>query len=374
MTQYWNPRDVIAYHCTKDLSQTQAKLWSFIYGFAESLVLKSAIQLDIPDIIHNHGKPMTLSNLASRIPSPNGAADHDRLFRIMRYLVHMNLFTKESIDGEDHYGLAPPAKYLVKGWEKSMVPSILCITDKDFMSPWYHLKEGLGNESTTAFEKALGINIWDYMSKNPKKNSIFNEAMACDTRLLMSALVSECKDMFEGIKSLVDVGGGTGTAVRHIAKAYPHINCSVYDLPHVAADSPTYPEVTRFEGDMFKFIPKADAILMKCILHDWADDECIKILKKCKEALPSNGGKVILVDIVLNALSEHPYTKIRMVSDLDMMLNCGGKERTEGEWKNLIYAAGFSRYNIRQVNAIESVIEISTDPKNTPNGARQISA
>ncbi|KAK9159734.1 hypothetical protein Syun_006075 [Stephania yunnanensis] len=294
----------------------QAKLWSYIYGYTESLVLKSAVQLDIPDIIHNHGKPMSLSDLARRISSPSGAVDHNRLYRIMRYLVYMKFFTKESdVNGEDRYGLAPPAKYI----------------------------DGLSNDGTTALEKAVGMGIWEYLSKNPKTNSIFNEALACDTRLLMSALVSECKDMFQGIKSLVDVGGGTGTAVRYIAKAFPYINCTVYDLPHVAADSLTYPEVTRVEGDMFKYIPKADAILMKCILHDWADEESIQILKKCKEALPSDGGKVILVDIVLNPFSEHPYTKVRMVSDLDMMQSCGGKERTEEEWKKLIYVAGFSR-------------------------------
>ncbi|KAK9138591.1 hypothetical protein Sjap_009185 [Stephania japonica] len=342
----------------KQHQAAQAKLWSYIYGYTESLVLKSAVQLDIPDIIHNHGKPISLSDLACQISSPSGAVDHNRLYRIMRYLVYMKFFTKESVDGEDRYGLAPPAKYLVKGWEKSMVPSILSLTNEEFMLPWYHLKDGLLNNGTTALEKALGMPIWDYMSTNPKTNNLFNEAMACDTRLTMSALVSECKDVFQGIKSLVDVGGGTGTAVRYIAKAFPHINCTVYDLPHVAADSPTYPEVTRTEGDMFKYIPKADAILMKYILHDWADEESIQILKKCKEALPSDRGKVILVDIVLNPFSEHPYAKVRMVSDVDMMQSCGGKERTEEEWKKLIYAAGFSRYNIRLMNAIPSVIEV----------------
>ncbi|KAK9138590.1 hypothetical protein Sjap_009184 [Stephania japonica] len=47
-----------------------------------------------------------------------------------------------------------------------------------------------------------------------------------------------------------------------------------------------------------------------------------------------------------------------MLSDMGMMQVCGGKERTEEEWKKLIYAAGFSRYNIRQMNAIPSVIEV----------------
>ncbi|KAF9606078.1 hypothetical protein IFM89_023101 [Coptis chinensis] len=339
----------------KDNLSSQAKLWNFIYGFAESLVLKCAVQLDLANIIHNNGTSMTLSELSSRLPSQ--PVNEDALYRVMRYLVHMKLFTKASIDGELRYGLAPPAKFLVKGWDKCMVGSILAITDKDFMAPWHYLKDGLAGESGTAFEKALGMNIWGYMAEHPEKNQLFNEAMANDSRLIMSALVKECGNIFNGITTLVDVGGGTGTAVRNIANAFPHIKCTVYDLPHVIADSPGYSEVHCVAGDMFKFIPKADAIMMKCILHDWDDKECIEILKRCKEAVPIEGGKVIIVDIVLNVQSEHPYTKMRLTLDLDMMLNTGGKERTEEEWKNLIHDAGYKGHKITQITAVQSVIE-----------------
>nr|BAM37634.1 O-methyltransferase [Eschscholzia californica] len=335
---------------------TQAKIWKHIYGFAESLILKSAVELEIADTIHNHGKPMTLSELASKLPVQ--PVDLDRLYRVMRYLVHMKLFKKQEDEDEESikYSLLPPAKFLIKGWEKSMVSAILLINDKDFMSPWHHLKEGLVNNSN-AFDKALGKSIWDYMSANPDKNKVFNEGMACDSRLVSSALVNECGNIFQGIQTLVDVGGGTGTAVKAVSKAFPHIKCSIYDLPHVISDSPDIPNIVKIEGEMFKSIPSADAILMKCILHDWNDDECIEILKKCKEAVPKEGGKVIIVDIVLDMESKHPYSKVRLTLDLDMMLNTEGKERTEEEWKKLIDGAGFASYKITQISALQSVIE-----------------
>nr|AKO60153.1 S-adenosyl-L-methionine:O-methyltransferase [Papaver somniferum] len=341
---------------TKSDQANQANIWKLIYGFAESLVLKCAIQLEIADTIHNHGEPMSLSELASKLPVQ--PVNSDRLYRVMRYLVHMKLFNKEktSINGEFKYSLAPPAKFLIKGWEKSMVASILAINDKDFLAPWHHLKDGLSGDCD-AFEKALGKSIWVYMSENPEKNQLFNEAMACDTRLVTSALVNDCQSVFKGINTLVDVGGGTGTAVKAISKAFPHIKCSIYDLPHVIADSPEIPNVVKIEGDMFKAIPSADAILMKCILHDWNDDECIQILKKCKEAVPQEGGKVIIVDVVLNMDLTHPYSKIRLTLDLDMMLNTGGKERTVEEWKKLIDAAGFASFKITEISAVQSVIE-----------------
>lgn len=239
----------------------QAKIWKFIYGFSETLVLRCAVELGIADIIGKHGDSMSLAELASKIPVNSVNVDH--LYRVMRFLVHMKLFSARQVKGELRYELEPAAKVLVKGWDKCMVPSILSITDKEFMAPWHYIKESLGEDSPTAFEKALGTNIWDYMSENPEKNQLFNEGMACDSRLLTSALIRDCKDMFHGIGSLVDVGGGTGTALRAIAGAFPYMKCTVYDLPHVIADSPEYPEVTRVPGDMFKSIPSADAIIMK---------------------------------------------------------------------------------------------------------------
>ncbi|KAI3987402.1 hypothetical protein MKX01_042406 [Papaver californicum] len=239
---------------------------------------------------------MSLSELASKLPVIQ-PVNEDRLYRIMRYLVHMELFNKDATTQK--YSSAPPAKYLLRGWEKSMVDSILCINDKDFLAPWHHLGDGLtGN--CDAFEKALEKSIWVYMSENPLHS--LSIGFELDARRL-----------------------------KAISKAFPDIKCTIYDLPHVIADSPEIPNIIKISGDMFKSVPGADAIFMKCILHDWNDEECIQILKRCKEALPK-GGKVIIVDIVLDmAESTHPYAKIRLALDLDMMLYTGGKERTQEE-------------------------------------------
>ncbi|KAI3892376.1 hypothetical protein MKW92_015295 [Papaver armeniacum] len=335
--------------------ETQAKIWKQIYGFAESLVLKCAVQLEIAETIHNHGTPISLSELASKLPIPQ-PVNLDRLNRVMRYLVDMKLFHNV----EEKYSLAPPAKYLIRGTEHSMVPSILGIIDEDLFAPWHIIKDSLtGN--CNIFEKALGKTYADYMGGNAEMNQIYNEAMAFDSGLLTSALVSECKSAFsDGIKTLVDVGGGTGTAVTAISKAFPNIKCSLFDLPHVIADSPEIPTITKISGDMFKSIPSADAIFMKNVLHDWSDEECILILKGCKKAV-SPGGKIIIVEMVLDVDSVHPYSKLRLTSDIDMMVNNGGKERTEEEWKKLIEASGFASYKITQLSAgfaAQSVIEV----------------
>ncbi|CBI28899.3 unnamed protein product, partial [Vitis vinifera] len=101
--------------------------------------------------------------------------------------------------------------------------------------------------------------------------------MACTTKIAMKAVVAAYKDGFGCIGTLVGIGGGTRKAVVELVKAYPRITAINFDLPYVLASAPTYEGVSHVKGDMFESIPNADAIFMKWILHDWNDEDCIKI-------------------------------------------------------------------------------------------------
>ncbi|KDO38909.1 hypothetical protein CISIN_1g034578mg [Citrus sinensis] len=88
--------------------------------------------------------------------------------------------------------------------------------------------------------------------------------MACTTKITMKAFVSHYKvDGFNNIRSMVDVGGGTGTVLAEIVKSYPHIKGINFDLQHVIATAPTHEGVSHVGGDMFDAIPNADAVFMK---------------------------------------------------------------------------------------------------------------
>ena len=67
----------------------------------------------------------------------------------------------------------------------------------------------------------------------------------------------------KGISSLVDVAGGFGGATQTIAKAFPHVECSVLDLAHVIASAPTNTNVKYIVGDMFESIPSANVVFLK---------------------------------------------------------------------------------------------------------------
>lgn len=80
---------------------------------------------------------------------------------------------------------------------------------------------------------------------------------------MTNVIIRNCKHVFEGLNSIVDVGGGTGTMAKAISDAFPNLKCVVLDLPHVAAGLKGSKNLSYVGGDMFEFIPPADAVFLK---------------------------------------------------------------------------------------------------------------
>ena len=95
-------------------------------------------------------------------------------------------------------------------------------------------------------------------------------------------------------------------------------------------------------------------------MHDWGDDECVKLLKRCKEAVPPRdaGGKVIIIDMVLGSgPSDEKDRETQVLFDL-LMMALNGVERDEQEWKKIFFEAGFKDYRIIPVLGTRSIIEL----------------
>lgn len=242
--------------------QGQAQIWQYMFHFADSMALKSAVELRIADIIHSHQHPVTLSQIASAIASPS--TDITFLARIMRLLVRNKIFTAtcQSNGQETLYGLTHSSRWLLHDAELSLAPMLLMENHPLLLAPWHHLSDCV-REGGYAFEKAHGRDIWAYASIYPEFNKIFNDGMMCTAKITLKAIISGYKDGFESIGSLVDVGGGTGAAMAEIVKAYPHIKGINFDLPHVVETASKYDGVSHVGGDMFKAVPNADAVFMK---------------------------------------------------------------------------------------------------------------
>jgi hypothetical protein len=111
---------------------------------------------------------------------------------------------------------------------------------------------------------------------------------------------------------------------------------------------------TFASGDMFSSVPAgADAYIMKHIIHDWADDLCVKILKACRKGVNPRG-KLLVVDTVIQPGNDYYPGKLL---DLQMLIFPGGRERSEKQFRELFAASGWKLSRIVPTAAIDSIVE-----------------
>ncbi|XP_037416715.1 trans-resveratrol di-O-methyltransferase-like [Triticum dicoccoides] len=345
-----------------ELLQAQAELWDHVFAYTKSMSLRCAVELGIPDAIHRRGGSITVPDLVAELSLPPSRTPYLR--RLMRLLAHAGFF--DAGPAPDAYGLTLLSRLLVSapGAGQGLSPFALAMLHPIIVSPsmslaaWFRAAD---DAARVPFATAHGgREFYAVVKENPEFGAAFNEAMACDGRFVMDLIVrGHGQDLFRGIASLVDVGGGSGAAARAIAAAFPHVKCSVLELPHVVASVPPGDGGVEFvAGDMFERVPKADAVLLKWILHGWGNEECVKILRRCREALPA-GGRVIVMDLVVGSSpADARATETQLLWDVMMMGVVGSPERDEGEWRKIFDDAGFSGYKILAILGIRSVIEV----------------
>ncbi|XAR71571.1 Caffeate O-methyltransferase [Bertholletia excelsa] len=317
------------------------------------MVLKSAIELDLLETMKKAGESAWVSptELAAQLPTQNPDAPVmlDRILRLLTSYSVLNCTLRELPNGkvERLYGLAPVCKFLTKNEDGvSNAPLLLMNQDKVLMESWYYLKDAV-LEGGIPFNKAYGMTAFEYHGTDPRFNKVFNNGMSNHSTITMKKIL-ETYQGFEGLTTLVDVGGGTGATLNMIISKYPSIKGINFDLPHVIEDAPPYPGVEHVGGDMFASVPKGDAIFMKWICHDWSDEHCLKFLKNCYEALPDNG-KVIVAECILPVVPDSSLATKNVVHIDVIMLahNPGGKERTEKEFEALAKGAGFQGFQVK---------------------------
>nr|ACO90252.1 reticuline 7-O-methyltransferase-like protein [Papaver bracteatum] len=330
----------------------QIEIWELTGAVIDSMALRCAVELGIPDIINSHGRPITISEIINSLKSTKASPNAEYLTRVMRLLVHNRVFTSQVHQESNQivYNLTRSSKWLLKDSKFNLSPTVLFDTHPIIVKPWQYLGRCV-QENGFPFERAHGREIWDLASADPKFNNLLNGAMGCTSTTIINEMLLGYKDGFSGIGSLVDVGGGTGTIIAEIVEANPHIigtnlrpsTCGGYSAW-------IFQELSMLVVICLLTFPEADAVLMKWILHDWSDEDCTKILKKLYKAITKKkNGEVIIVECVLRPGGSGLFDKIGLIFDMGMLaLTSGGKERTEDEWKMLLNNAGFPRYNIIQ--------------------------
>ncbi|XP_020591961.1 trans-resveratrol di-O-methyltransferase-like [Phalaenopsis equestris] len=348
--------------------EAYAILWNQTFSHIKSMSLKCAVELHIPDAIHRHGMPITISQLLSSLSI---SQDKSRYLRSIMHVLSQECIFKSHItpSGEETFDLTRVSRLLLSAssfpHKPNTSPFVLLILDHHMvdshhqLSRWFHELDA----TITPFAMANGNAVWDLTRELQQFNDLINKAMECDSNFLMNVMASTKEGPFRGIGTLVDVGGGTGLMATALVEAFPGLKCIVFDLPHVIGKTEKKTNMIQFvAGDMFVEVPHADVALLKWILHDWKDEDCVKILQRCKEAIPpkEKGGKVIIIDMVVGlTFNSHTSLQTQFLFDLQMMALCMGKERDESEWRNLFVTAGYKGYKITPyVDHLRSIIEV----------------
>ncbi|KAK8962928.1 hypothetical protein KSP40_PGU000444 [Platanthera guangdongensis] len=317
------------------------------------MTISTAIQLGLFKIFSEAAPGVELSaeELASLLEATNPLAP-SKLERVLRLLASHRVFTSStSMDADGRtirrYGAAPVCKYFMPNEDGVSLASLaLMSNDWVTMESWYHLKDAILHGGV-AFNRAHGgLTEFEYHATDPRFSKVFNEGMRSHTIIIWKNILS-IYDGFKGVDVLVDVCGGTGGTLSMITAKHPHIKGINFDLPHVIAQAPPLPGVEHHGGDVFASVPSGDALLLKWVLHDWNDEDSIKILKSCWKAIPDNG-KVIVVDSILPEIVDSTdSTHCVLHADVIMLLESpSGRERTEREFRILAKQSGFSGFKV----------------------------
>jgi hypothetical protein len=331
-------------------SQTapDAELVRLILGKNVSMAISVVAKLRVADLLADG--PRTVADLAAR-----AGAHAPSLYRVLRTLASVGVFAEQA-DGR--FGLTPMGEYLRTG-VKGSLRGLADYHGSDWTwRPWGHALETV-RTGRPAFDSVFGEPVFDYLSKHPDDQAVFNEAMTGLSSNVAPA-VARAYD-FAPFKTVVDVGGGHGALLTTILRAYPGVSGIVFDSPPVVAGAEDAIRAAGLAGccravggDFFVNVPAGgDAYLLKYIIHDWSDDQATTILRNCRKVV-NPGGKLLLVEMVLAPGNAADLGKL---VDLEMLVRLTGRERTEAEYRQLLAGAGWRLTRVLPTESPTQILE-----------------
>ncbi|MDQ3946597.1 MAG: hydroxyneurosporene methyltransferase, partial [Actinomycetota bacterium] len=209
-----------------------------------------------------------------------------------------------------------------------------------------------------ADEKVWGTGMFEYLAKHPEEGAIFDAAMTDFGRQFTGAIMAAYD--FSGIRRLVDVAGGHGFFLTCVLMANPSMRGVLFDQAHVIdgaraalGEAGLLERCELVAGDFFESVPAgADAYSFKWIIHDWPEEQGLRILRNARAAIPADG-KLLLLECVLPEGDEPHFGKVLDV----FLMPLGGIERTQSEYADLLARAGFRLARVVPTGSPMSVIE-----------------
>jgi hypothetical protein len=313
-------------------TDTRAAMYRIVRAYRQSRCVGVAVELGLAERLA--GGPRTAVDLAAE-----AGAHAPSLRRLLRALAAMEIVED---DGLGRYSITPLGEEMR---HDRSGPMAQFFNSEHHWQSWLHLDHSI-RTGDRAFDFVYGMRNWDYYATHPAEAAIFDAAMSSLT-VPVSVAVAVAYD-FSPFKVVADIGGGDGTLLTEILRRYPSVRGLLFDLPTVAergrnklAASGLLDRCEVVRGSFLESVPAAASIyLMKWIIHDWEEPAVGTILERCRTAVGDSGAPLLLVERVLSE-KIGPEALDDLLSDLDMLANAGGQERTGAEYGALLQHAGF---------------------------------
>jgi hypothetical protein len=323
------------------------RMMQMIYGFAVSQIVRAFAEYSIADELAL--TPATANEVAARC-----SANWDGMFRLLRAGIPLGLVT---VDAEMRFRSTPLLRTLERNRPGSLWGLSVMLASQGTWRPWGNLVEAVraGEKQTV---RTLGRDLWQHYVQSPAENKAFVQAMA----EISEGVGPELARVIDtrSISIAADIGGGSGALLQALMATNPDLQGIVFDLPEVvsiasnaASTSAPRARLSFRGGDFFQAVPEADLHLLKHVLHDWNDEDCIRILENCRRA-SRPGGRIVVVELAvgeMNELANTPHTRMTL-QDLNMLVLLGARERTIAQYSALFAAAGLRLARMTPIPAL----------------------
>jgi hypothetical protein len=310
-------------------------------GIIQGRCVVAAAELGVADALSDG--PLPLDELARRTN-----ANPDALFRMLRALESIGFFEQVL---PRVFGNTPASDGLRKD-----APGSQWAFKQIFAPGWVYwdgLTEMMRTLRTgkTAMADIWGHDTWEFYRRNPEQWPVFNEAMRSLNAPATPAITAAYD--WGRFPVIADVAGGIGSQLVDILDAHPGSRGVLFDLPAVVSTAAAHDRIERVGGDFFTEIPvKADAYVLRNIIHDWNDEDALRILRTLRAATRPDA-RIMLVEWVISDAGDFQFGKW---TDLIMMTAVGGRERTRAGFERLFKQSAFALEEIAPTQAPYSIV------------------
>ena len=318
-----------------------------IFGLLRARVLSAAIcsaaELGIVD--HLHDEPVPVAELA-RLTK----CDEESLYRLLRCLAIAGVI----VEAKPRSFVQTSVSEALSSRSPNSIRDLAIMDGQEwFTRPIDELTYSV-RTGASSFDEVFGMHVFEYFEKQPEAARAFNAGMQAATAQLEMPLLDQYD--FSWATTIADIGGGTGAFLEAVLLRNPLASGVLGDLAEVAEAARGYLGQSECSDrcevlaiDMFDEIPiQADACILKRVIHDWPDDDAIKILVNCRRVIDPSG-RVVVVEPVISDLTS-------ALMDLSL-LPFGGRERTTNDYERLFSAAGLKVARIVPVTGFASIVE-----------------